>query len=533
MLLRLITTRSFMHPIIKHTLLALSLWVVCSFSIANTEVQITIGNSTIKQFQILKDTFRYTRASGDIIGKLPKISFDLIVAPDGEAIPLKRGLQVTNNKYWDILFEPGKWYMQNEKVSIVLPFSLIEKNANCTHQGLIVIETNSSGYQITAETCQYFQFNVSGTSDVSLSATNSDNLTSDLSEIFAAEIKNRLPEKSIEKISSDYTNLNSNVFAQIDFIQPSSMTAFGAVLDGVHYVSDCPTRAASYPDCSHMALPAYSLAKSLIGGIGLMRLEAIHPGVKDLLVKDLIPECSHWGSIELEHLLNNTTGRYGSTKPHSDEDNHILPFLNKKTVEDKTKHVCNRYKVKSKPGEQWVYHTTEFWLLGVAMQNYWQEIYGQSSDFYRDALIPIWRELNLSPLLDNPHRQQGQPLTGFGLMLLRSDVATIGNALSAENSFLEKYLDQSMFKKAMQKDSSDRGFMAGSDDLRYKNGFWAWNARQTLECSKDTWLPFMSGYGGISAVLLPTGDLYYYFSDGGVFRYSEVIKHLSKTKSIC
>jgi hypothetical protein len=264
-----------------------------------------------------------------------------------------------------------------------------------------------------------------------------------------------------------------------------------------------------------------------------MRLEAIHPGVKDLLVKDLIPECSHWGSIELEHLLNNTTGRYGSTKPHSDEDNHILPFLNKKTVEDKTKHVCNRYKVKSKPGEQWVYHTTEFWLLGVAMQNYWQEIYGQSSDFYRDALIPIWRELNLSPLLDNPHRQQGQPLTGLGLMLLRSDVAKIGNALSAEKSVLKKYLDQSMFNKAMQKDSSDRGSIAGSDDLRYKNGFWAWNARHTLECSKDTWLPFMSGYGGISAVLLPTGDLYYYFSDGGVFRFSEVIKHLNETKSIC
>ena len=533
MLISTASTLNTAESIIKHTLWGLGLWLLCSFGNASTEIQVNIGNSEIKQFQILKDTFNYTRASGKSLGKLPKLSFDLVIAPDGRAIPSKRGLQVTNNRYWDILFEPGNWYMKNKKVSIVLPFSLIEKNANCTHQGMIVIETNSSGYQISAETCKYLQLNVSGITDIEISNKGASDFALELAGAFEAETTNRLPEKSIEMISDDYGDLDPNIFAQSNFIQPSSMSAFGAVLNGIHYVSGCSTRAANYPDCSHMALPAYSLAKSLIGGIGLMRLEALHPGAKDMLVKDLIPECSQWGSVALKHLLNNTTGRYGSTQPHSDEDNHILPFLKKTTVKDKTKHACNRYNIKNQPGEQWVYHTTEFWLLGVAMQNYWQKIYGKDSDFYQDILIPIWHELSLSPLLDNPHRQQGQPLTGLGLMLLRSDIAKIGNALSTEKSVLKKYLDQSMLKKAMQEDSSDRGSIAGSDDLRYNNGFWAWNAKKTLECSEDKWLPFMSGYGGISVVLLPMGDLYYYFSDGGVFRYAEVIKHLSKLKSIC
>jgi hypothetical protein len=118
-------------------------------------------------------------------------------------------------------------------------------------------------------------------------------------------------------------------------------------------------------------------------------------------------------------------------------------------------------------------------------------------------------------------------------MLLRSDVAKLGNALSSDNSLLKKYLDHSMLVKAMQKDALDRGSIAGSDDLRFQNGFWAWNAGPILGCSEDKWLPFMSGYGGISVVSLPGGNVYYYFSDGGVFRYAEVIKHLNTTISIC
>ena len=118
-------------------------------------------------------------------------------------------------------------------------------------------------------------------------------------------------------------------------------------------------------------------------------------------------------------------------------------------------------------------------------------------------------------------------------MLLRSDIAKLASALSSKESILSKYLDQSMFNKAMQADNSDRGSVAGSENLRFKHGFWAWNAAPALDCAKEKWLPFMSGYGGISVVLLPEGGVYYYFSDGGVFRFTEVLQHLNKTHPIC
>ena len=520
------------YCVYRHVCLLPFIMLFSAFSSADTEIQVSISESDIKQFQVLVDIPRFTRTTGKQLGNLPNMKFDLIIASDGRAIPTNRGLQVTQNKYWDILVEPGRWQLRKKKVSIVLPIALVGKDENCTHQGMIIIENNTASYQIATETCQYFQFNALGSTKINITTKDTNNSPSVITA-YVNEINNRLPEKSLDKLSEDYPHLDPMIFSQLDYIQPSSMTAFGTVLRGTHYVSDCPTRAAAFPDCSHMPLPSYSLAKSIIGGIGLMRLEALQPGVKNLLVKDLVPECSAWGAITLQHLLNNTTGRYGSSRPNSDENKHLLSFMNKTSAEAKTKHVCNRYKVKKQPGEQWVYHTTDFWLLGVAMQNFWREKHGEDADFYNDVLIPLWHRLGLSPLLDQPHRQQGQPLTGWGLTLLRSDIAKLASALSSKESVFTQQLDHSMFSKAMQVDPSDRGAVAGSKSLRFKHGFWAWNAASSLGCAKEKWLPFMSGYGGISVVLLPDGDVYYYLSDGGVFRFAEVLQHLNKTHSIC
>jgi hypothetical protein len=52
----------------------------------------------------------------------------------------------------------------------------------------------------------------------------------------------------------------------------------GFVIDGVHYSGGCPTRHGAYPFCENLDLPSYSLAKSMVAGIALMRLERLYPG---------------------------------------------------------------------------------------------------------------------------------------------------------------------------------------------------------------------------------------------------------------
>ena len=146
-----------------------------TFSSADNEIQVIISESKIKQFQVVTDTHRLTRTSGKQMGNLPNMKFDLVVANDGRAIPSKRGLQVTQSKYWDVLFEPGSWYLRDKKVIIVLPMALVGKGENCTHQGIMIIENKSANYQIATETCQYFQFNALGSTKIEVTTKKINN----------------------------------------------------------------------------------------------------------------------------------------------------------------------------------------------------------------------------------------------------------------------------------------------------------------------------------------------------------------------
>nr|WP_281500539.1 serine hydrolase domain-containing protein [Kordiimonas marina] len=317
------------------------------------------------------------------------------------------------------------------------------------------------------------------------------------------------------------------------------MSSYGVVYDGTLYAGACTTRLGPYPHCGALTLPSYSLAKSLAAGLGLMRLEALYPGAFDAKVADYVPQCAlkRWRGVTFGDLLNMTTGNYGTATPHVDEGAaDYMPFFDVRTAADKTAFACTHFKHRSKPGKKWVYHTSDTYLLGVAMNAYLRARTGKPSDFYRDLVRPIWHKLNLSPLMDIMRRTEGadaQDFTGYGMVFNRDDIARTASWLATGGVPLRGLFATPALDAALQRAPKDRGLPAGADTLRYKNGFWAWNARKTLGCRKDTWLPFLSGYGGISVVMLPNGAAYYYVSDSGVHAFAAPIRELSKITPIC
>ncbi|MAE55623.1 MAG: hypothetical protein CMK23_06470, partial [Porticoccaceae bacterium] len=85
--------------------------IIFSFDvIASSTLNIDFKESAVSSFSILKDSFGNGRLTGNELGKIPKANIDLIINPNGEVIPRKQGLIETDNKFWNILFEPGKWY---------------------------------------------------------------------------------------------------------------------------------------------------------------------------------------------------------------------------------------------------------------------------------------------------------------------------------------------------------------------------------------------------------------------------------------
>src|SRR3546814_7462691 len=77
-------------------------------------------------------------------------------------------------------------------------------------------------------------------------------------------------------------------------------------------------------------------------------------------------------------------------------------------------------------------------------------------------------------------------------------------------------LDPDMLRAATQRDPQARGLpVASLAHFRYQHGFWARNVQPLLGCARPTWVPFMSGYGGLSVVLFPNGSIYYNVADNG------------------
>ncbi len=328
-------------------------------------------------------TDRWKIATTDGAWAVPP-AFDFgFVQSDGHLIPVERGIVAGDGDWWDWIVGPGRAWQDGDSgwSRASVPFALIERNANCIHNGVLSFrfrggsEVSHVAYQVSQETCWYFQFDAWGTA----AATRAPDAGIDAQAVataFRTETARRLPVKPIDALRRDYQGLDPGSFGSEEDIAPRDMTAFGVMLRGVHYAGGCDTRAGRYPHCNEMLLPSYSVAKSIVGGYALMRAERLHPGVRNALLVDYVPECraaGGWDGVTFEQLLDMATGRYDSTDNQADEDDsNTSRFFIAPTHAEKLQIACTRYPRKSPPGTQFVYHTTDTYLLGTALAAWWR-----------------------------------------------------------------------------------------------------------------------------------------------------------------
>jgi hypothetical protein len=58
-------------------------------------------------------------------------------------------------------------------------------------------------------------------------------------------------------------------------------------------------------------------------------------------------------------------------------------------------------------------------------------------------------------------------------------------------------------------------------------------AAEFPQYSCDFWIPYMSGYGGITILLLPNGATYYVFSDANEFKWYNAVHEINRIKPFC
>ncbi len=501
-------------------------------------------------FRLLRDELQLAAGKDRSYRKPPPFDFTFVQVGE-RLVPTRRVSQPTDPAWWEWIVQPGRVWSEaadGGRSRAALPFALEERNANCMHHGVLTFlygpgsEVSQVAYQISQETCAYFQFDAWGRAEARYEPGDPPDAVA-VAQSYERERAARWPVRPITALADAYPRAVPADFGSPAEIPADQMTAFGVVADGVHYVGGCDTRHGPYPFCDELLLPSYSVAKTVAAGLSLMRLELLDTSVKSSLVTDYVPQCAAakgWEGVTFDNLIDMATGRYDSAAREVDEDaaNSSTFFLSE-THAEKLQFACTHYPRKEPPGRRWVYHTTDTYLLGAALQAWWQRRHGADADVFDDVLVRgIWEPLALSPVVRTTRRTYdaaAQPFFGWGLTLTRDDVAKLATFIGRDRGVHDgkPLVATDELSAALQLRDTDRGLPAGSPDFRYNNGLWAWRMSDLPGCPAPVWIPFMSGYGGITIALFPNGMSYYYFSDGGTFRWRRAALAAHRMRSFC
>lgn len=455
------------------------------------------------------------------------------VQVDGILLPVRRGYTVTDHPYWDVVLEPGRvWDEPDDRgfTRAAIPFALVQKNMNCTHYGIIAFLFDDDGHtsraaaQISSETCSYLNMDMWGLLSADYFAqdiADKDEIIADWRNTRAA----RLPTKPVSEIGEDGTGIDPT---ELDIADSSAGSLHGLVVNGTHYISDCPTRRGPYPYCDVLPVPSYSIAKSVAAGLGLMAMTQAYAETPRMKLSGLISEAAcqtpEWQDVTLENLADMTTGHYRSPDYMADEKNpEIQTFFRAPDAATKQRFACKNYPRRQAPGKKWVYHTTDTFLLSVALNRHLENLLGNGdADVFRDLISAhIYRPLGLSATALSTRRTLDSSrlsFLGYGLQFHRDDIARLASFISNRRGRLDgkQILAPKLLDSALQRNEKERGAVVDDfPDFRYRLGFWARNVESVAGCSHAVWVPFMSGHGGLSVVMYPNGVIYYSVADSG------------------
>ena len=501
----------------------------------------------VDHFLLLFDELGLIRPEAPGFDSLPEFDFEF-VQHDDLLIPMETGPVVNKHPWWELVLGTGRVWAEDDDAGWTragLPFALKERREDCTHNGLMTFLFKGSGevsevaFQVTSQTCRYLQFDMSGLLAAEYVPGNVDGADETIATVVANR-KSRIPTRPLSAMAELYPGAKSSAFGSVDEIDPSTMSLYGFLIDDYHFVSECRTPYGLYPYCDEMAVPSYSTAKSVVAGFGLMLLEAQYPGAAGAYISDLVPECGDgWEDVTIEHALDMTTGHFDLPDMHGDEDAAITSAFFLGDHREKIDTACKAFPRKADPGTHLSYHTWDTYLAGVAMTNFLRERRGPDADFFDDLVVDmLWKPLGLSRMAAETRRTYDairQPYAGFGLTLLRDDIAKLARFIGPLDGRLdnEPVLDRRLFDAIKQRVPGDRGLVAELETIRYNNGFRSFDVSSYLGCDEPAWVVVLSGFGGIIVAIMPNDTAYYYISDGDRYRYLSAVRESHRLRPMC
>ena len=232
--------------------------------------------------EVLKDSFQIQKLPELRFSELPPLEINYVQSGD-TWFPRDTGPVIDDHPLWEYLFGVGRVESVESGDVLLLPISLMERNENCIHNGILRIPLEKGvarkhgQLNIVAETCQYFQWQASWSVPVEVKAGSVMSDGAFLADAWA-RLNARLPLAGMSELVAEQPGVREQKLANAVKIPGDQMSVYGLVLDGTHYLGGCHARGELTDVCEERFVPSYSTAKSLFAGLALMRLERLYPG---------------------------------------------------------------------------------------------------------------------------------------------------------------------------------------------------------------------------------------------------------------
>ncbi|MCP4978967.1 MAG: beta-lactamase family protein [Gammaproteobacteria bacterium] len=485
-------------------------------------------------------------------GKFPGVSVQIFSGGD-RLIPVTRDIISADNEKnrSHIIFSPGRvWSEPGDKglSRASFPFTLTHRIWNRSHSGLATFVFDDSVvspmvFQIVQENSPGVKFDAWGRLPITLVPGKIDDLERVTAE-YEREMDDRLPVRPFEELAAKYGNAGKEVIKHWSKSENESMS--GLLVDGVLYVRDCQTRFGHYPYCDEMRHGVYSLTKSLGALVAMLRLaQKFGDQVFNLRIKDYVNvSATHdgWNKVTFADTLNMTTG-IGDAPADSDIviTDSFPPynqFMAQPSAKEKLTVAFTSKNYPWGPGQVIRYRSMDTFILAAAMDGYLKSQEGPTANIWDMVLEEVLRPIGVfhAPMIHTiePDGSRGIPILGEGLYPTYHDIAKISLLLQNDGKHRNKQLlSAKKLREALyQTEIRGKPIPASSHISASSYHLSFWQVPIQLQNCRII-VPRMSGWGGNTVLLLPSGAVAFIVQDGGVSRNKPLIAAATLLRPEC
>jgi hypothetical protein len=231
------------------------------------------------------------------------------------------------------------------------------------------------------------------------------------------------------------------------------------------------------------------------------------------------------GRRSFANALDMATGLYDSDVDQADENAQATDrFFFPLDHAHKIGFACREYQRRSPPGTHWVYHSSDTYVLGTALNAFLRK----QRDRERISIAICWPkgpggrwpQSGAHTVTRRTCDQVAQPFTGYGLTLHRDDIAKLAAFLSTgcgTHRRQKPMLEPAMSRRALQSVPTDRGLTASTAEFATSTVSGPANPRGSSAAAARSGRPSCPASVACRWCCLPNGTTYYYVSDGNDF----------------